>query len=129
MSRSKSTSSTKPAKVKKQHRPTWAQGCITIVYWNDGVGIGVNFGMHFASGSIADMSFLVGASSLTMGALWLVTSDFGFSKPSMGISIGGASIVAIASGALVFGGGETVEQKQLWKNPYRGFADCRCSQC
>ena len=51
-------------------------------------------GMHFATGTVSDiMAFLIGASSLTMGTWLLVTSDFGFSKPSMGLSLGGASIV------------------------------------
>ena len=35
-------------------------------------------GMYFVSSAVADMAFLVGSSSLTMGTLWLVTSDFGF---------------------------------------------------
>ena len=74
-------------------------------------------GMHFSSGTIADMAFLIGASSLTMGTLWLVTSDFGFSKPSMGISLGGASIVAVVSGALVFGSASRVEEKQVSEEP------------
>ena len=74
-------------------------------------------GMHFASGTVADMAFLIGASSLTMGTLWLVTSDFGFSKPSMGLSLGGASIVAVASGALVFGNTSTVEVQPVQEEP------------
>ena len=106
---------------KATQTPLGLRGALQLCTGMMVLGLASILGMHFASGSMADMSFLVGASSLTMGALWLVTSDFGFSKPSMGISIGGASIVAIASGALVFGNGETVEETTVTKNPLRYY--------
>jgi len=59
-------------------------------------------GMHFASGTVADLSFILGSSALTLGALWLVTGDFGFGRSNLGVSIGGASVVAITTGALTF---------------------------
>jgi hypothetical protein len=74
------------------------------------LGFSSVLGMHFSTGTIADMAFIMGSSSLTMGTLWLITSDFGFTKPNMGISIGGASIVAVATGVLAFGSANTANE-------------------
>lgn len=66
-------------------------------------------GMQGSTGIVSDVAFVLGTSSLTMGGLWLLTSDFGFVKPNMGLSITGASVVAMAMGALIFAGSDTVE--------------------
>lgn len=99
-------------KKKSGSDPLGLRGALQLCTGMMILGLASIAGMHFASGSIGDMAFLVGSSSLTLGALWLITSDFGFSKPSLGLSVGGASIVAIATGALVFGGSEPVEPSQ-----------------
>ena len=66
-------------------------------------------GMQFSTGIVSDVAFVLGTSSLTMGGLWLLTSDFGFVKPNMGLSISGASVVAMAMGALIFAASDPVE--------------------
>ena len=99
-------------KKKSSSDPLGLRGALQLCTGMMILGLASIASMHFAPDSIGDMAFLVGSSSLTLGALWLITSDFGFSKPSMGLSVGGASIVAIATGALVFGGSEPVEQSQ-----------------
>ena len=98
-----------PVKKKSGSDPLGLRGALQLCTGMMILGLVSIAGMHFAPDTIGDMAFLVGSSSLTLGALWLITSDFGFSKPSMGLSVGGASIVAIATGALVFGSAEQVE--------------------
>ena len=113
-----SATKAKPAvKSKTNADPLGLRGALQLCTGMMVLGLVSLLGMHFSSGATADMAFLVGASALTMGALWLVTSDFGFSKPSMGISVGGASIVAVAAGILVFGSATSVEEATVEEEP------------
>ena len=107
----KNLASSKPtAKSRRNADPLGLRGTLQLCTGMMVLGLVSILGMQFSSGTIVDMAFVVGASSLTMGALWLTTSDFGFSKPNVGISVGGASIVAVISGVLIFGGGESIEE-------------------
>ena len=89
--------------------PLGLRGTLQLCTGMMALGILSMLGMQFSTGLVSEVAFVLGTSSLTMGGLWLLTSDFGFVKPNMGLSISGASVVAMATGALIFAASDPID--------------------
>ena len=111
---SKKTSGTdsleSPSKSNSRRKdPLGLRGTLQLCTGMMVLGLCSMLGMQFSTGLVSDVAFVLGTSSLTMGGLWLLTSDFGFVKPNMGLSISGSSVVALATGALIFAASDPIE--------------------
>lgn len=90
------------SKNKRTKDPLGLRGSLQLCAGMMVIGLFSLCGVYFADGLVEQLSFILGSSSLTMGVLWLVTSDFGFSRPQSMMSAGGAGLVALAAGAVLF---------------------------
>ncbi len=99
-SQSKSTGSRSTGGKSKD--PLGLRGSLQLCAGMMVIGLFALAGVYFADGLVEQLSFVLGTSSLTMGVLWLVTSDFGFSRPKSLVAAGGAGLVALAAGAVLF---------------------------
>ncbi len=60
---------------------------------------------HFLSGNAlaSSGSLAVGVSSMSMGLIWIITSDYGYVRPNIPTVVGVGSVIGIIIGALSFG--------------------------